>query len=168
MKKQLLGLLMFNQLTKLMPKKDYPNNFDKYRKNTTEKFKQIEFEEFMDWKIAGWELPGSIACIIRVDNSRTNKQQEFVYRRIGDAVKRTQKLMEDEDNTITICNLMKSPASPAEIAMTSLMNSLKTAMTTEDLVMEIKSHTHRDELLSLIYDQMLDDLSTTYADTCTD
>ena len=67
-------------------------------------FKQIEFEEFMDWKIAGWELPGSVACIIRVDNSRTNKVQEFVYRRIADAVKRTQKLMEDEDNTITVCN----------------------------------------------------------------
>ena len=102
--KNKLGLLMFNPLTRLMPKKDFPNNFDKYRKIPADKFKTLEFEEFMDWKVAGWELPGSVACIIRVDNSRTNKVQEFVYRRIGDAVKRTQKLMEDEDNTITVCN----------------------------------------------------------------
>ena len=41
-------------------------------------------------------------------------------------------------------------------------------MKIEDLFMEIEGHTHRDELLSLIYDQMLDDLSTTYADTSAD
>ena len=44
---------MFNPLMRLMPKKDYPNNFDKFRKIPAERFKQIEFEEFMDWKVAG-------------------------------------------------------------------------------------------------------------------
>jgi hypothetical protein len=52
--------------------------------------------------------------------------------------------------------------------MTSLMDSLKTAMKTEDLVMEIIGHTHRDELLMLISSQLLDEQTTIYADTCTD
>ena len=41
-------------------------------------------------------------------------------------------------------------------------------MKTEDLYMEIEGHTHRDELVSLIYSQMIDDYSTTYADTSRD
>ena len=86
-----------------MPK-EFPNNFDKYRKIPAERFKQIEFEEFMDWKVAGWELPGSVSCIIRADNSRTNKVTEYVYKRHADAVKRVDKLMNDVDNTITICD----------------------------------------------------------------
>lgn len=107
---------MFNLLTKLMAKKkDYPNNFDKYAKIPAERFKEISFEDFMDWKVAGWELPGSVACIIRVDNTRTNKVQEYVYRRHADAVKRTAKLMEDMDNVITICN-------PDEICLISARN----------------------------------------------
>jgi hypothetical protein len=58
----------------------------------------------MDWKVAGWELPGSVTCIIRADNKRTNKVTEYVYQRHGDAVKRIDKLMDDLDNTITICD----------------------------------------------------------------
>ena len=86
-----------------MPK-DYPNNFDKYQKIPAEKFKDIGYEEFMEWKVAGWELPGSVTCIIRADNTRTNKVKEYVYQRHGDAVKRIDKLMQDLDNVITICD----------------------------------------------------------------
>ena len=87
-----------------MTKKDFPNNFDKYQKIPSERFKEIEYEEFMDWKVGGWELPGSVTCIIRADNMRTNKVTEYVYQRHGDAVKRIDKLMNDLDNVITICD----------------------------------------------------------------
>ena len=87
-----------------MPKKDFPNNFDKYQKIPAEKFKDISYEDFMDWKVAGWELPGSVTCIIRADNMRTNKVKEYVYQRHADAVKRIDKLMDDLDNVITICD----------------------------------------------------------------
>ena len=88
----------------MMPKKDFPNNFEKYRKIPAERFKEISFEDFMDWKIAGWELPGNVSCIIRADNKRTNKVKEYVYQRHADAVKRIDKLMDDLDNVITICD----------------------------------------------------------------
>ena len=86
-----------------MPK-DFPNNFDKYQKIPSDKFKDIGYEEFMEWKVCGWELPGSVSCIIRADNVRTNKVKEYVYQRHGDAVKRIDKLMTDLDNVITICD----------------------------------------------------------------
>ena len=87
-----------------MPKKDFPNNFNKYQKIPAERFKEVGYEDFMEWKVQGWELPDSVTCIIRADNMRTNKVQEYVYQRHGDAVKRIDKLMEDLDNVITICD----------------------------------------------------------------
>ena len=44
-------------------------------------FFQHTYEEFMAWKIAGWELPSSVCCIIRVTDSKTKKIKEHVYER---------------------------------------------------------------------------------------
>ena len=35
----------------------------------------------MDWKIAAWELPADVCCIIRATNLKTRKVKEHVYKR---------------------------------------------------------------------------------------
>ena len=62
-------------------KKYFPNNVDALLEAPAELFKQIEFEEFMDWKVCGWDLPDSVECIIRSHNTRTNKVKEWIYER---------------------------------------------------------------------------------------
>ena len=83
-------------------KKYFPNNVDALLEAPAELFKQIEFDEFMDWKVCGWDLPDSVECIIRSRNTRTNKVKEWIYERPADARKRLLKLKEDEDNDISV------------------------------------------------------------------
>ncbi len=44
-------------------KKDFPNNFEAYRAAPHQFFESIDFEEFMDWKMMGWEIPSSVAAL---------------------------------------------------------------------------------------------------------
>ena len=86
-------------------KKEYfPNNWELYHAAPDEMFHQHTFEEIMEWKVAGWELPSSVFCMIRVDNARTGKVQEFIYQKPGSAKKKVFQLMDDPDNEITMCD----------------------------------------------------------------
>ena len=64
-----------------MPKKKpyYPNNLKALKDAPVEAFESIEYDEFMDWKISGWEIPSSVACVIREENYVTGKITEHVY-----------------------------------------------------------------------------------------
>ena len=91
-----------------MPKKKkyFPNNWQRYKDMPDDFFSlggnvYHTFEEFMDWKCGGCELPSSVACIIRVQDNKTNKIKEHVYSRPNDAIKFCNKLM-DEGKTFTI------------------------------------------------------------------
>ena len=46
-------------------KKYFPNNYEAVAGAPAEWFGTLDFDEFMDWKIGGYELPSSINCIIR-------------------------------------------------------------------------------------------------------
>tara|TARA_R100000781_G_scaffold25199_1_gene18641 strand:- start:3435 stop:3779 length:345 start_codon:yes stop_codon:yes gene_type:complete len=78
-----------------MPKKKpyFPNNWSKLVNVPAHYFDSLTFEEFMDWRIAGWELPSSIDCIIREENLKTGKIKEHVYSRQSAAKKRVMKIM---------------------------------------------------------------------------
>jgi hypothetical protein len=54
-------------------KKYFPNNWDAYNEVDPEMFEDLPFDQFMDWKVGGWELPSSVSCIIREKNLRTGK-----------------------------------------------------------------------------------------------
>ena len=82
-------------------KKYYPNNYDAYKEAPAELFESIPFDEFMDWKATGWELPSSIACVIRETTSK-GKVKEYVYSRAGDAKRRARKIM-DAGNEFIVC-----------------------------------------------------------------
>jgi hypothetical protein len=61
-----------------MPKKKpyYPNNLKALSKAPSHYFEQIPYNDFMDWKIAGWEIPASVACMIREECLDTGKIKE--------------------------------------------------------------------------------------------
>lgn len=44
-------------------------------------FEPCSFLEMMEWKVAGWELPSSVDCIIRTTHLKTGKVKEYVYKR---------------------------------------------------------------------------------------
>ena len=54
-------------------KRYYPNNWQEYKDSDDDMFDTHTFEELMTWKVGGWELPSSVACIIRVSDVNTGK-----------------------------------------------------------------------------------------------
>ena len=84
-------------------KKYYPNNWKSFKDTPASYFEPLSFDEFMDWKMAGWELPSSVSCIIRERNLTTNKVKEYVYNRTSDAKKRCRKIMDVGESEFIVC-----------------------------------------------------------------
>lgn len=61
--------------------KYFPNNWELYAEADDDNFIPHTFEEVMSWKVAGWELPSSVCCIIRVTDIKSKRIKEFVYQR---------------------------------------------------------------------------------------
>ena len=80
----------------------YPNNWKKFKDAPDEAFKSLSFEEFHDWRVCNWELPESVHCIIRCENTKTGKVKEYSYNRRMPAMKRLESLLQDQANEITI------------------------------------------------------------------
>ena len=51
----------------------FPNNWKKFKDAPPEMFTPHMFIEVMDWKVAGWELPSDVCCIIRATHLKTSK-----------------------------------------------------------------------------------------------
>ena len=79
----------------------YHNNWQLYKDSDESMFIPHEFEEFMDWKLGGWELPSSVCCIIRESDPKTKKVKEHVYSKPAYAQNKILKLME-KDKEFTI------------------------------------------------------------------
>ena len=86
-----------------MPKKKkyFPNNWRLYKDSDDSMFIPHEYDEFMAWKVGGWEIPSSVCCIIRESDPVTKKVKEHVYSKPQSAVKFVHKLM-DEGKEFTI------------------------------------------------------------------
>ena len=90
-----------------MPKKKqpyFPNNWEAIKDAPAELFGDLDFDEFMDWKCAGWELPSSISCIIRETNLETGKIKEYIYERTHAAENKLKKMMREGVSEITVIN----------------------------------------------------------------
>ena len=74
-------------------KKYFPNNWQAYKDADDSLFMQHTYEELMEWKLAGWELPSSVCCIIRVTNSKNGKVKEYTYSKPKAAMSFVGKLM---------------------------------------------------------------------------
>ena len=84
-------------------KKYFPNNWQAFKDQPEQFFVPLDFEDFMDWKINGWEIPSSIACIIREQNIKTGKVTEHVYSRLSNANKRANKIMKEGKSEFLVC-----------------------------------------------------------------
>ena len=79
-----------------MPKKKpyFHNNVKAIQDVPAECFDSIPFDEFMDWKIGGWELPSTCNYIIRERNLNTGKVKEYVFQYPGAAQNKLRQRME--------------------------------------------------------------------------
>ena len=74
-------------------KKYFHNNYEAIAEAPSHWFDSIPYDDFMDWKISGWEIPSSVSCMIREINPRTGKVKEHVYQRESAARKKATELM---------------------------------------------------------------------------
>ena len=83
--------------------KYFPNNWKAYKLSPDEFFLPIDYDEFYQWKVMGWQLPSSVSCIIREEDPNTGKITEHVYSRQSAAQKRIEDRMK-HDTRFTICD----------------------------------------------------------------
>ena len=81
----------------------FHNNWQQYKDSDDSFFFCHTFDELMDWKVGGWELPSSVCCIIRESDPITKKVKEHVYSKRKYAVKKIHSLM-DAGKEFTICD----------------------------------------------------------------
>jgi hypothetical protein len=58
----------------------------------------------MSWKVANWELPSSVCCLIRVTDLTTKKVKEHVYQQRNAAQRKVAQLMTTENVEFTVCD----------------------------------------------------------------
>jgi hypothetical protein len=83
-------------------RKYFPNNWDEYKEADDDMFIEHTFEELMDWKVANWQLPSSVFCIIRETCIKTGQVKEHVYQKRGAARNKLNELMERDDTEICL------------------------------------------------------------------
>lgn len=91
-------------MSKKKKKPYFPNNWKALKDAPAELFDDLSFEEFMDWKMAGWELPSSVYCIIREQNVNTGEVKEHVYQRPHAAKDKVNEIMKKGESEFYVCN----------------------------------------------------------------
>ena len=84
-------------------RKYFPNNWQKFKDAPDEMFVPHMFVEVMDWKVAAWELPSNVCCMIREEDLETKKVKEYVYQRRGAAERKVAQLMKKDGIEFTVC-----------------------------------------------------------------
>ena len=79
--------------------KYFPNNWKAYKESPDEFFLPITYKDFFNWKVMGWVLPSSIACVIREE--KNGKISERIYSQSQSADNYLTKQMLDKNNNTT-------------------------------------------------------------------
>lgn len=87
-----------------MARKYFPNNWEEYYTAPDNLFHRHTFQEVMEWKVGGWELPSSIYCMIRETNLKTRKVKEHIYQRKGAARAKVQQLLNNPDTEFIVAD----------------------------------------------------------------
>ena len=77
-------------------KKLFANNWKEYRDTHWEMFPDVGYEEYMEWRVHGWEILPTHCCIIRT-RTLSGKVKEYSYKRWTAAERRITKLIDDPD-----------------------------------------------------------------------
>ena len=85
-------------------KKYFPNNWRAIKDTPSSVFSHppLSFDDFMHWKMDGWQIPTSISCIIREQDTETGKVTEHVYNRIGNAENKARAIMEKGESEFCV------------------------------------------------------------------
>ena len=85
-------------------RKYYPNNWKAFASQPDEFFLPLTYKEFYDWKIMGWAIPSSVACIIREE--KDGKISEKIYSQSKSAKRYLDAQMSNKDTrtVFTICD----------------------------------------------------------------
>tara|TARA_R100000458_G_C8148023_1_gene156721 strand:- start:104 stop:445 length:342 start_codon:yes stop_codon:yes gene_type:complete len=88
-----------------MPKKRpyYPNNWKAYKDSPDQFFLSMPYDQFMDWKLCGWEIPSSIGAVIRETNLKTGQVKEYSYQRESAARAKVKKIMAEGESEFLVC-----------------------------------------------------------------
>ncbi len=86
-----------------MKRRYYPNNWKQYKDSEDKFFKPIAFNEFMSWKIDGWELPNAVTCIIRAEG-KDGKITEHTYQTQGHAKRKIEQLVKNRQSFVVCDN----------------------------------------------------------------
>ncbi len=84
-------------------RKEFPNNWQKFKDAPDELFHEHTFEEIMDWRVGAWELPSNISCLIREADLETKKVTEHVYQKSYAARNKVRQLMQKDGIEFTVC-----------------------------------------------------------------
>ena len=79
--------------------KYFPNNWKAYKDSPDEFFIPLTYKDFFNWKVMGWVLPSSIACVIREE--KDGKISERIYSQSQSADNYLTKQMSDKKNNTT-------------------------------------------------------------------
>ncbi|MBI52091.1 MAG: hypothetical protein CL779_02595 [Chloroflexi bacterium] len=82
--------------------KYFPNNWKDWKELPEDHLPCPTFEEFMDWKVGGWELPSSVHCIIRTEHRESGTVAEFIYSKPKNAATKLKNLFEQNEHDITL------------------------------------------------------------------
>ena len=81
----------------------FPNNWKKFKDAPAEAFVDHLFVEVMDWKVAGWELPSDVACMIRATHLKSGKVKEHIYKRQHAAEAKVIDYMNKQTHEFVVC-----------------------------------------------------------------
>lgn len=84
--------------------KYFPNNVRAIQDAPDNIFIPVPFDEFIKWKIHGYELPESVFCVMRIKDTKTGKIEERYYNTTYHANKRLCKCIK-EGKEITMVSM---------------------------------------------------------------
>ena len=74
----------------------FPNNWKAYKESPDEFFIPLTYKDFYNWKVMGWVLPSSVACVIREE--KDGKIYEKIYSQSQSANNYLTKQMSNKKN----------------------------------------------------------------------
>ena len=63
-----------------MKRKYYPNNWDAIKQCPSSYFPEMEYEDFRDWKVFGYQLPSSHYGVVRIEDLDKGTIEEYTYK----------------------------------------------------------------------------------------
>ena len=85
-------------------RKYFPHNIKEIQAAPDDFFYSLPYNELIEWKINGYEIPDSVFCIMRIKNKETQLIEERYYNTTHYAKKRLAECIEDGSEVTMVSN----------------------------------------------------------------